>query len=113
MQSSWAAKLVPAATAAAGLPTTSLPALLAALPLGSTALANVPGITTTIIVAAGEAVQESYVHGLRTTALASLSFGIVAIIACVACNDIGPKVRIMGLPRLLDLVTSMLTILRR
>ncbi|KAF1980676.1 MFS general substrate transporter [Aulographum hederae CBS 113979] len=91
VQGSWATKLVPAAAEAAGLPSSSVPALLAALPLGSAALQQVPGISMDIIVAAGAAFQESYVHGLRTTALSSLAFGIVAIIACALCNDIGPK----------------------
>lgn len=74
------AKLVPAAVTAAGLPGSSVAALLAALPLGAAALAKVPGITTKIAVAAGAAFQESYVVGLRTTALASLAFGIMGII---------------------------------
>ena len=91
MQSSHAATLVPAAAIAAGLPASSAPALLAALPLGATAIAQVPGITNEIAVAAGAAFQQSYVHGLRTTALSSLSFGVLAIVACCFCNDIGHK----------------------
>ncbi|KAF1943765.1 MFS general substrate transporter [Clathrospora elynae] len=91
VQTSKAAELVPTAALAAGLPSSSIPALLAALPLGATALAKVPGITTNIILAAGAAFQQAYVVGLRTTALSSLSFGVVAIIACCFCNDIGPK----------------------
>jgi hypothetical protein len=107
VQSSHAAKLVPAAAEAAGLDPSASAALLAALPLGAAALAKVPGITNEIIAAAGAAFQQSYVHGVRTTALASLSFGVVAIIgmllvrfestrltqllACCFCNDIGPK----------------------
>lgn len=91
MQSSNAARLVPAAAVAAGLDPANAPALLAALPLGATALAEVPGITTEIMAAAGAAFQQSYVVGLRTTALSSLSFGVIAIIACLFCNDIGHK----------------------
>ncbi|KAF2492231.1 MFS general substrate transporter [Lophium mytilinum] len=91
VQSSHAAKLVPAAAIAAGLPAASASALLAAIPLGSAAIAKVPGITTEIAVAAGAAFQQSYVVGLRTTALSSLSFGIIGIIACICCNDIGHK----------------------
>ncbi|EON63161.1 hypothetical protein W97_02388 [Coniosporium apollinis CBS 100218] len=91
VQSSEAARIVPAAAIAAGLPASSVSALLAALPLGSKALAQVPGITTEIIMAAGAAFQQSFVVGLRTTALSSLSFGIVGIIACLFCNDIGEK----------------------
>jgi predicted secreted protein len=86
------ATLVTAAATAAGLPSGSLAALFAALPLGSAALAEVPGITTEIMAAAGAAYQQAYVHALRTTALSSLSFGVIAIIACICCNDIGHKV---------------------
>ncbi|OAL05350.1 MFS general substrate transporter [Phaeosphaeriaceae sp. SRC1lsM3a] len=91
VQSSKAAELVPRAVTAAGLSADAVPAFLAALPLGATALAKVPGITNEIIAAGGAAFQQAYVVGLRTTALSSLSFGIVAIIACCFCNDIGPK----------------------
>jgi hypothetical protein len=91
VQSSTAARLVPAAVTAAGLPASSVPTFLAALPLGATALAKVPGITTEAILAGGAAFQQAYMIGLRTTALSSLSFGILAIIACCFCNDIGPK----------------------
>lgn len=66
-------------------------ALLTALPLGADALAEVPGINPEIIAAAGAAFTHSYVIGLRTTALSSLSFGVCAIIACLFCNDIGHK----------------------
>jgi hypothetical protein len=84
-------KLIPAAALGAGLPASSLTAFMEALPLGATALAQVPGITTEAIIAGGAALQQAYVHALRVTALSSLSFGILAIIACVCCNDIGHK----------------------
>jgi predicted secreted protein len=80
VQSSHAAKLVPAAAEAAGLDSSASVALLAALPLGAAAIAKVPGITNDIVAAAGAAFQQSYVVGLRTTALSSLAFGIIAII---------------------------------
>lgn len=92
VQAKWAGILLPAAVTAAGLPASSVAALAAALPLGAAALQNVPGVTPQVLAAAGAAVQQSYVHGLRTTALSSLSFGIVAIIACALTNDIGHKV---------------------
>lgn len=91
MQSSKAAQLVPAAAIAAGLPSSSAAGLLAALPLGADAIAKVPGVTADSIAAAAAAFQQSYVVGLRTTALSSLSFGVLAIIACFFCNDIGHK----------------------
>jgi hypothetical protein len=80
VQSDYYARLVPAAATAAGLAQDSVAALLAALPLGAAALAEVPGITTEIATAAGAAFQESYVHGLRVTSLSSLAFGILGII---------------------------------
>ncbi|KAF2422105.1 MFS general substrate transporter [Tothia fuscella] len=91
VQTSQIATLLPAAAEAAGLDPSASAALLAAFPLGATAIAAVPGITPAITAAAGAAFQESYVRALRTTALSSLSFGICAIIACCFCNDIGPK----------------------
>ncbi|KAJ2906622.1 putative trichothecene efflux pump protein [Zalerion maritima] len=84
-------KLVPEAARAAGLDADSIPALLEAFPLGADALSQVPGITNDIIAAAASAFQQSYVVGLRTTALSSLSFGVLGIIACLFCKDIGPK----------------------
>ncbi|KAJ4290204.1 hypothetical protein N0V90_010419 [Kalmusia sp. IMI 367209] len=91
VQSAHAASFIPAAATAAGLPISSVADLLAALPLGADALAQVPGITSEIIAAASAALTQSYVVGLRTTALSSLSFGVCAIIACFFCNDIGHK----------------------
>ncbi|KAF4460823.1 MFS general substrate transporter [Fusarium albosuccineum] len=91
VQSSQMLKLVPPAATGAGLPESSLEQLLAALPLGSAALEQVPGITADIMAAAGKAFQQSYVVGLRTTCLSSLSFGIIGILACICCQDIGHK----------------------
>ncbi|KAF7553821.1 hypothetical protein G7046_g6987 [Stylonectria norvegica] len=91
VQTSQAAKLIPAAATAAGLPESSVAQLLAAIPLGSSAMMKVPGITTEIMVAAGKAFQQSYVVGLRTTCLSSLSFGVIGIIACLFCQDIEHK----------------------
>ena len=90
-QGSKAAELVPAAAIAAGASPATAKALLAAIPLGAAAIAKVPGITTKIAAAGGAAFQQSYVHGLRITALSSLSFGVCGIIACICCNDIGKK----------------------
>lgn len=85
------ARLLPAAATGAGLPSSSVSALAAAFPLGAAALAKVPGISNGVIAAAGGAFQQSYVVGLRTTALTSLAFGGVAILACLYCNDIDKK----------------------
>ncbi|KAL4896041.1 MFS general substrate transporter [Aspergillus ambiguus] len=91
VQGSAAVRLVPPAAVAAGLPKSSVEALMAALPVGASALEKVPRITNDIIVAASAAFQQSYVIGLRTTCLSSLSFGVVGIIACLFCQDIGRK----------------------
>jgi hypothetical protein len=87
----WMTRLIPSAVLPLGLPSSSLASLMTALPQGSAALASVPGITPSIMAAAGAALQESYVHALRVTALSSLSFGVIAIVACCLCNDIGHK----------------------
>ncbi|KAK3698295.1 hypothetical protein LTR37_017003 [Vermiconidia calcicola] len=83
--SSSAVRLVLPAAQQAGASAEQAASILAALPLGQSALAAIPGATTNMIAAAGGAFQQSYVIGLRTTALSSLSFGILGII------DIGPK----------------------
>ena len=75
-QGTRAAITVPAAAIQAGLPESSASQLLAAFSLGPDALAAVPGVTPEILAAAGEAFKWSYAHGLKMTALASLSFGV-------------------------------------
>ena len=65
VQGNHAKVLVPAAAAAAGASTDTAEAVLAALPLGPSALAKVPGLTTAILDAAGAAFQQSYVAGLQ------------------------------------------------
>lgn len=70
---------------------TTAKALLAALPLGSDAIAAVNGTTSSIISAAGNAYTRSYVKGTQTVAYASIGFGCVAIIACLFLEDIEPK----------------------
>lgn len=93
VQFSWAAELVSTAATGAGFLEAPLPALFKALPLGSTALAQVPSIRTSVMVAAGTAVQQSCMHVVRAVALSSLSLGILAMIACICCNDMSEKVR--------------------
>ena len=64
-QSSKMASLVHAAATGAGLPQSSMDALLKALPLGTSALADVPGITEAVIAAATAAYHQSYAAGIR------------------------------------------------
>ncbi|KAK5108618.1 hypothetical protein LTR62_008109 [Meristemomyces frigidus] len=73
------ALVLPAAESAGATPEQAI-AILTALPLGAEALAKVSGATTEKIEAAAAAFQQCYIIGLRTTALSSLSFGIVGII---------------------------------
>ena len=58
-------KLVPAAAVAAGLPKSSIEALLTAFPLGAEALAKVPGATKAVLAAATAAFDQSYITGIR------------------------------------------------
>lgn len=93
-QSSRAAKLVPAAVEQAGGTAKMAKELLAAFPLGTTALEAVPGVNAKILEAAGTAYQWAYVHGLRMTALSSLAFGGLGLIMCLLCENIDAKVRL-------------------
>ncbi|EON67352.1 hypothetical protein W97_06605 [Coniosporium apollinis CBS 100218] len=90
-QSARAAATVPAAAVAAGLSSENAASLLAAFPLGSAALQAVPGVNAEILGAAGEAFKWSYAHGLKMTALASLSFGGLGLIMCLLCENIDAK----------------------
>ncbi|EXJ89763.1 hypothetical protein A1O3_02830 [Capronia epimyces CBS 606.96] len=91
VQSRYAARhVVPAAEAAGASPAVAR-AVAAALPLGAAAMEKVPGLTAAIASAASAAWLESFVHGLRTVALALTGFGCVAVIACFFIEDIGPK----------------------
>ena len=91
-QSARAAATVPQAAMVAGASKDTATALLAAFPLGSAALAKVPGATEEILGAAGLAFQWSYAHGLKITALSSLSFGGLGLIMCLLRENIDAKV---------------------
>ena len=91
-QSARAAATVPAAAILAGASESAATALLAAFPLGSAAIAEVPGVNEQIIAAAGGAFQLSYAYGLKITALSSLSFGGFGLIMCLLCENIDAKV---------------------
>ena len=91
-QAARAAATVPEAAIKAGASEATANALLAAFPLGTAAIEKVPGINTNILAAAGTAFQWSYAHGLKITALSSLSFGGLGFIMCLLCENIDPKV---------------------
>jgi len=65
--------------------------LLAALPLGAAAVAQVPGTNADALGAASLAFQWSYAHGLKIVALSSLSFGVFGLLCIFYCEDITPK----------------------
>lgn len=73
-------RVIPAATAA-GLPQSSLPALLQGITLGD--FSTVPGIAADIVAANGAAVQEAYTLTFRTLYLCTLPFGALLISAAL------------------------------
>ncbi|KAF2814997.1 fungal trichothecene efflux pump [Mytilinidion resinicola] len=70
--------MVGGAAVAAGLPSSEVPAVLAAVSTGN--LAEVPGITTAVITAVAGSVPFAYAAAFKTVYLASLGFGGIAII---------------------------------
>ncbi|CAN9135419.1 unnamed protein product [Alternaria alternata] len=90
-QTTRAAATVPAAAVRAGMSLENAQALLAALPLGAAAIAEVPGTTAEALGAASLAFQWSYAHALKVVALSSLSFGIVGLLCIFYCEDLTPK----------------------
>ncbi|KAH6882515.1 fungal trichothecene efflux pump [Alternaria rosae] len=90
-QTTRAAVTVPAAAVKAGMSLENAQALLAALPLGAAAIAEVPGTSPDALGAASLAFQWSYAHALKIVALSSLSFGIVGLLCIFYCEDLTPK----------------------
>ena len=80
---------VAAAAAGAGLPVAEIPSLIGALVAkNATALRLIPGITPAILLAAEEAVKDSYVEGFKKVYLVSIAFGGAAIVASIFLGDI-------------------------
>jgi hypothetical protein len=73
-------KVTPAALAA-GLPQSSLSALLQSITVGN--FSAVPGISTEIIAATDAAVKDAYTLSFRTVYLCTLPFGALLIIAAI------------------------------
>ncbi|KAF4625847.1 hypothetical protein G7Y89_g12321 [Cudoniella acicularis] len=83
--------VIPAAENA-GLPTSSLDSLFAALTAGTAAaLQKVPGITTDIIAAVGEAVKTADSQAFKTVYLTSIAFGGLSIIAALCASNVDEK----------------------
>ncbi|KAF2165612.1 hypothetical protein M409DRAFT_67013 [Zasmidium cellare ATCC 36951] len=90
-QSSRAVQTVPRAAKSAGATDNTTFAILAALPSGASALESIPGINGEILAAASTVYQWSYAHGLKMTALASLSFGGLGLVMCLLLENIDAK----------------------
>lgn len=91
VQGKKALQLVPAAVIQAGGTQEIGEMLTLAFPAGMKAISAVPGATADMIAAGGAAFTESYVVGIRAIALTSIAFGVMGIIGCVFCEDIGHK----------------------
>ncbi|CAI6340163.1 unnamed protein product [Periconia digitata] len=69
---------VGAAATSAGLPASSIPALLTTIGAAGN-LTSVPGITPDVIAAAGAATQKAYLESFKVVFLATIPFGVVLI----------------------------------
>lgn len=79
---------VASAAIAEGLPPTSVPALIGDIMAKDTAaLAQVPGISPSIISAAVAAVKDAFADSVRVVYLIAIPFGVVACIACCFLGD--------------------------
>ena len=81
---------VAGAALAAGLPASSLPALLGTLTgvPGSPPITEVPGANMSVIIAATTALKEAYVASFRYVWYAAIPFGIVAIACAASSKDV-------------------------
>jgi hypothetical protein len=78
-------KVSPAALAA-GLPSSSLPALFTGITVGD--FSAVPGISPGIIAATGAAVKDAYAASFRTVYLCTLPFGALLILAAILSPNV-------------------------
>ncbi|KAK3673263.1 hypothetical protein LTR78_006808 [Recurvomyces mirabilis] len=69
------------AAAEAGLPTTSLPALLAGVGTGS--FDAVPGVNAAVLAAIGAPIKQAYAMAFRTVFLTTIPFGIILLVAAI------------------------------
>lgn len=73
----------------AGLPPTSLPALIGAVVTNNVeALPKIPGITPVIIGAALTALKQAFADAVRVVYIIAAPFGAVAVIACFFLGDL-------------------------
>ncbi|KEF50998.1 uncharacterized protein A1O9_12952 [Exophiala aquamarina CBS 119918] len=85
------AKKIPAAAVSAGLSEQMIPVLFKALPNGLAAVQQVPGLSSVVAATIWKAWQDSYIIAIRNVCLASLGFGIVALVLVIPCRDLAPK----------------------
>ncbi|CAK1365717.1 unnamed protein product [Cercospora beticola] len=86
-----ASDVVPAVVAA-GLPVTSLEAFLTALSTGNTAaLQEIPGVTPAAIGAGAAALREAYAKAFKIVWLATLAFGLLAVVASFFTTNIDDR----------------------
>lgn len=77
-------KYVGPAAVSAGLPSSSIPALLAGMAVPTTDLmSTVPGITPEILAAAGQATKVAYLESFKIVFYATIPFGVVLIVFSV------------------------------
>ena len=77
------------AALAAGLPEESVPAFIGALSTGdSTALAQITGVTPSVIAEGVGALQRAFADAIRVIFIIAAPFGIVAVIACCFLGDL-------------------------
>lgn len=82
------ASQVPAAAIAAGLPSSSLEDLFAAITAGTAdSLAAVPGITTSIAAAVSQSLSNSYASAYAYVYYAAVAFGLCGLIAALCMKD--------------------------
>lgn len=73
----------------AGLPSSSLPAFIAALSSGDTAaLGEISGVTSSIITVGAAALKQAYADSIRVIYYIALPFGILACILCLFLGDL-------------------------
>ena len=76
----------------AGLPASSVEGLLTALASGSTsAISAVPGVSAHILAVAGTTLKEAYSQSFKIVFLATIPFGVVALVAAFFAKDIDDR----------------------
>ena len=86
--------LVPKAVVGAGLPVTSIPALLEALE-GLIPTTEVPGATPKILEVATEAYRQASSQAYRTVFLVTIAFGVIAAVAVCFCPESDPATELI------------------